>query len=41
MPKFPRPRIILKSVAELPPKNKKAEMIYLETDKHPYIYQEE
>jgi|GEM_PF-4803446 len=41
MPKFPRPRIVLKQVLELPPEGEKAEIVYLEKDKHPYIYQKQ
>jgi len=39
LPKFPRPRIILKQYLEIPPKGHKGEMIYWWVDKHPYVYQ--
>jgi hypothetical protein len=41
MPKFPRIRVILRQVEELPPRDAKGEVIYLRTDKHPYLWQHE
>jgi hypothetical protein len=41
MPKFPRPRVILRQVEELPPRDTKGEVVYLSTDKHAYLYQHE
>jgi hypothetical protein len=41
MPKFPRIQVILRQVEELPPRDTKGEVIYLRTDKHPYLWQHE